>query len=178
MKKIVLYTIVLAAGLLSISSCAKDEIGGTATEAMAGEWYVTAVAIDGNGEVVYEDADLFDIGHFHLDTYNTASNGTTEMWIDDNTNFWEFKIKIKIDLAAKTFQATDVPNEYYSDPEDCLVTISNGKILPGAATTPSKMPADSIVFNVSFSDDLYPAAYGYAEYRISGYRYTGFVNDD
>jgi hypothetical protein len=175
MKKTVLYTIALAATLF-IAACEKEDIGGAASEAMAGEWYVTAAAIDGNGDVV--DEDFFGIGRFHLDTYNTASNGTTEMWIDDNTNFWEFKIKIKIDLAAKTFQATDVPNEYYSDPEDCLVTISNGKILPGAATTPGKMPADSIVFNVSFSDDPYPAAYGYAEYRISGYRYTGFVNDD
>jgi hypothetical protein len=175
MKKIVLYTIALAATLF-IAACEKEDIGGAASEAMAGEWYVTAAAIDGNGDVV--DEDFFGIGRFHLDTYNTASNSATEMWIDDNTNFWEFKIKITVDLATKTFQATDARNEHYPNPEDCLVTISNGKILYGAATTPGKMPADSIVFNVSFSDDTYPATYGYAEYRIAGYRYTGFVNDD
>jgi hypothetical protein len=176
MKKIILYTIAL--GLLLATSCKKDEIGGTATEAMAGEWYVTITAIDGNGNVVYEDADLFGIGNFHLDTYNTSSNNSTEMWIDDNTNFWEFKTKINVDLSTKTFQTADAPNEYYANPEDCLITISNGKILTGAATTPGKSPADSIVFHVSFSDDTYPAVYGYAEYRISGYRYTGLVNDD
>ncbi|MDR3188200.1 MAG: hypothetical protein LBT94_03325 [Prevotellaceae bacterium] len=161
-----------------MTSCEKEEAGGTATEAMAGEWYVTAVAVDESGEVVYEDEDLFGIGHFHLDTYNTSANTSTEMWIDDNTNFWEFKVKIKVDLASKTFGATDAQNAHYDNPEDCLVTITNGKILYGAATTPSKMPADSIVFNVTFSDDDYPAQYGYASYRISGYRYTGFENDD
>jgi hypothetical protein len=177
MKKILLYTIILVAGLLLLS-CEKEEAGGTATQALAGEWYVTVVAVDANGEVVYEDADLFDIGHFHLDTYNTSSNSTTEMWIDDNANFWEFKTKINVDLGAKTFQIADALNDRYAVPEDCLITITNGKILYGAATTPSKMPADSIVFNVSFSDDPYPAILGYANYRIAGYRYTGFTNDD
>jgi hypothetical protein len=174
MKKILLYTIAWAAGLFLITSCEKEEAGGTAAKALAGEWYVTVTAVDDNGGVVYEDEDLFGIGHFHLDTYNTSSNSDTEMWIDDNENFWEFKTKINIDLAAKTFQTTDAQNEYY----DCKVTISNGKILYGAATTPSKMPADSIVFNISFDDDPYPGAYGYANYRIAGYRYTGFENDN
>jgi hypothetical protein len=173
MKKIFLYAIALATGLFA-TSCEKEGPGGTATEAMAGEWYVTAVAVDANGEVVYEDDDLFGIGHFHLDTYHTASNSETEMWIDDNENFWKFKAKISVDLASNTFQAANAQNEYY----DCQVSIANGKILPGAATTPSKMPADSIVFNVSFSDDDYPSEFGYVRYRIAGYRYTGFVNDN
>lgn len=174
MKKILL---IIAAGVL-MAACAKDEIGGAATEALAGEWYVTAVAIDGNGEVVYDAAELFGIGHFHLDTYNTSSNSATEMWIDDNGSFWEFKTKMSVDLASKTFQTADAPNAYYPNPEDCLITITNGKILNGAATTPGKMPADSIVFHVSFSDDSYPGMYGYTQYRIAGYRYTGLVNDD
>jgi hypothetical protein len=179
MKKIFLYTMILASGLFA-ASCEKDEVGGTATEDMAGEWYVTVTAVDENDNVVYEDADLFGIGNFHLDTYNTAANGTSEMWIDDNEIFWGFKVKINIDLAAKTFHVAAAQNlsPVYSDPEECLVTITNGKILYGAATTPSKMPADSIVFNVSFSDDNPPEVNGYANYRISGYRYTGFKNDE
>lgn len=157
-----------------ITSCEKETPGGTATESLAGEWYVTVVAVDENDGVLYEDEDLYGIGHFLLDTYNTSSNSDTEMWIDDNTNFWEFKTKIKVDLATQTFQATDAQNEYY----DCKVTISNGKILYGAATTPSKMPADSIVFNVTFNDDDNVEAGYWHAYRISGYRYTGFKNDD
>ena len=48
----------------------------------------------------------------------------------------------------------------------------------GAATTPSGMPADSIVFIVTFDDDDYPEAFGYYGYRVSGYRYTGFAADN
>jgi len=46
------------------------------------------------------------------------------------------------------------------------------------ATTPSGMPADSLVYYVSFSDDENPAAYGYAKYKVSGYRRTGFASDE
>ena len=70
----------------------------------------------------------------------------------------------------------------------CNITITDGKILKGAATTPSGMPADSIVFYVEFDDDytlddegnvVYaPEYYGFKNYRVSGYRYTGFTNDD
>ena len=81
------------------------KLEGTATQDMAGEWYVTAAAVDASGNVV--DPDFFGLGHFHLDTYNTSSNSKTEMWIDDNGNFWEFKNKINVDLKAMTFQATD-----------------------------------------------------------------------
>ena len=155
-----------------MTSCQKDEIGGTETQTMAGDWYVTADAIDSAGNVVYTD--FFGLGHFHLDTYNTSSNSTTEMWINDNGNFWDFKAKMNIDLKAMTFQATDTQNEAY----DSKLTITEGKILYGAATTPSGMPADSIVFKVSFNDDTYPAKYGYKEYRVAGYRYTGFTKDN
>lgn len=172
MKKTFLYMAILVSSILFFTSCQKDEIGGTATQDMAGEWYVTAAAVDASGNVV--DPDFFGLGHFHLDTYNTSSNSKTEMWIDDNGNFWEFKNKINVDLKAMTFQAIDAQNVSY----DSKVTITNGKILLGAATTPSGMPADSIVFNVTFNDDTYPADYNFDSYRVAGFRYTGFTKDN
>lgn len=175
MKKTILYVILLVCGLVFLPSCEKDEIGGTETEQMAGQWYVVADAIDANGNVVYTDDELFGIGHFHLDTYNLSSNSPTEMWIDDGGNFWDFKTKINVDLKSMTFSSTaDSQNVSY----DSKLTIKDGKILKGAATTPSGMPADSIVFTVSFDDDPYPSQLGYAAYRIAGYRYTGFAGDD
>lgn len=174
MRKILLYLLVSVSSFALFTSCEKDEIGGVATEKMAGEWYVVADAVDENGEIVYKDEDLFGIGYFHLDTYNLASNSTTEMWINDNGNFWDFKNKINIDLKDLTFSISDAQNEAY----DSKVTIEDGKILLGAATTPSGMPADSIVFTVTFNDDDYPEAYGYYGYRVSGYRYTGFEADN
>jgi hypothetical protein len=175
MKKLFLYAVVLFSSFLFIvTSCKKDEIGNTATEKMAGEWYVTVDAVDANGGVVYEDADLYGIGKFHLDTYNTSSNSTSEMWINDNGNFWDFQTKMNIDLNAMTFQATDAQNIAY----DSKLTITNGKILYSATTTPSGIKADSIVFNVIFDDDTAPADYGFDTYRVAGFRYTGFTKDN
>lgn len=174
MKKILIYTVVLVVSLFFTVSCEKEEIGGTATEEMAGEWYVTVVAVDADGNVVFEDDDLFGIGNFHLDTYNTSSNSPTEMWVDDHGNFWDFKVKAIADLGTKNFQGTDLQNEYY----DVLVNISDGEIIYDAATTPGGMPADSIMFNVTFGDDTYPEDFGFDTYRVAGYRYTGLTNDD
>jgi hypothetical protein len=172
MKKTI-YLLMGLAGLL-FTSCEKDEIGGTATESMAGEWYVTADAVDDAGNVVYED--LFGLGNFMLNTYNTASNASDKLYVDDRGNFWEFKLRVNCDLSSLTFQSNGgVANEAY---DGCDVTISGGKILPKAATNPHGTAADSIVFYVSFSDDEYPDAYGYAKYKISGYRYTGLTSDD
>ena len=80
-----------------------------------------------------------------------------------------------LDLNALTFSGDKVTNVAIAGE---TFTLTNGKILKGAATTPSGMPADSIVFEVKFSDDKYPATYGYDRYRVSGYRYTGLVNDE
>lgn len=174
MNKRIFAGILIMAFVIPFTGCEKDEIGGVATEKMAGEWYVVADAVDAEGNVVFEDADLFGIGYFHLDTYNTSSNSLTEMWINDNANFWDFKARINIDFEAMTFAAANVDNQAY----ESKVTIENGKILLGAATTPSGMPADSIVFTVTFDDDPYPEAYEYYGYRVSGYRYTGFEADN
>jgi len=174
MKKIFLYTAVLIASLLFVTSCEKEKIGNTATEKMAGEWYVTVVGVDANGKVVIEDADLYGLGKILLDTYNTSANSATEMWINDNNNFWNFKTKMTVDLKTLTFQATDVQNVAY----DSKLTITDGKILYGAATTPSGVRADSIVFKVTFSDDTTPADKGFAAYRVAGFRFTGFTKDN
>lgn len=160
-------------GLLSLlvfvlAGCEKDEIGNTATVSLAGEWYVTVDAVDEGGNVTVEDC--YGLGHIHMNTYNTAANTPTEMYVDDIENFWDFKVRVKSDVNALTF-ATEgaVANEKY----ECNVTIDGGKILLGAATTPHGTPADSIMYYVSFSDDE-PGM----RYKVSGYRYTGLAVDD
>ena len=96
------------------------------------------------------------------------------MWVDDEGHFWEYKVKATVDYKARTFSADAVQNLYY----DCLVTIKNGKVLENAAKTPSGMPADSIVYFVSFNDDTNPEDYGFSNYKISGFRRSGFSGDD
>ena len=126
MKKLI-YSLIMCAGVL-FTSCEKDEVGNTATEALAGDWYVTVDIVDDAGNTLAEDP--FGLGHTFLFTYNTAANIPTEMYV--------------------------------------------GRVLPQAATTPSGMPADSIVLYVSFSDDENPGT----KYKVSGYRYTGFTADE
>ena len=79
-----------------------------------------------------------------------------------------------VDLKTLSFQATDVQNVAY----DSKLTIKDGKILYGAATTPSGARADSIVFKVTFSDDTKPADMGFAAYQVAGFRYTGLTKDN
>ena len=164
MKK---YLILLVAAIaFSFTGCQKDtEPGGTSVQDMAGEWWVTAEYQDAG---VWTDAG---VGHFKLSTYNTAANLSTEMWVNDHGSFWNFKSVVKVDYAAKTFLTTDsVTTNSASYPTE-KVLITAGKVLKGAAKTPSKTAADSIVFTTVFNDD--PTVY-----KISGFRRTGFPADD
>ena len=177
MKK-VLYFAALLFGL-TLTSCEKEEMGGTATEATAGQWYVTVDAADENGNLVEGLEDLFGLGRVVMLTYNTSANNPNEMIVDDIANFWKFKVKVACDQQALTFQTnTTENNNLVSGYEDINVQISGGKILPQAGRQNNGSPADSIVFYVSFSDDEYPAAYGYKNYRVSGIRYSGLEEND
>ena len=166
-------------GILSIcllASCKKEEIGGTSTEAMAGEWVIEAYdAVDASGNVKYEDP--YGGADSRVWTYNTADDNGTEMFISDVENdgdyrFWEYKCKIKVDLASMTFSATGADDLM----NGIKIDITDGKITPGAAKTPSGMPADKIEFYIVFEDDdnagsAWDKLYGH------GYRYTGFDAD-
>ena len=59
MKKAI-YLLMLVVSMV-FTSCEKDEIGGTATEALAGEWYVRLDCVDASGNVVYTGEEFFGI---------------------------------------------------------------------------------------------------------------------
>ncbi len=177
MKKLVYFAALLLTTVFA--SCEKEEIGGTATQATAGQWYVTVDAADGNGNVVEGLEDMFSLGRVTMLTFNTAENNPKEMIVSDIGNFWDFKVKVATDQQTLTFQTnTKENNNLVPKYEDINVTITNGKIMPKAGRQNNGSPADSIVFYVSFSDDPYPAAYGYANYRVSGIRYSGLEEND
>lgn len=183
MKKNLYITIIALCTLFT--SCEKDEIGGTATEAMAGQWYVQVDAVDAQGQVVFPD--VYNLGNFLVLTYNASSNTADTLFVDDLKNFWNFQVKASCNISAKTFGNSDYVSNYKYD---CGIKLTDGKILNGAATTPSGAVADSIVFYVEFDDDFteYPSKsgnyiytpdlMGFEKYRISGYRYTGLAADD
>lgn len=181
MKK--LFFAICALATLTFASCEKEPIGGTATEKMAGQWYVQVDGYDTTGDsVVIED---FNGGRFLLLTYNTAANEPNKLFINDQAGFWDFIVRVDCDLNKMTFGSPEsLQNESY----DCKVSLTNGKIVLGGTKTPSGQVADYIQFDINFDDDdlanygmpgvSYGDYYGFNVYRVSGWRYTGFANDE
>ncbi len=165
MKKIIV--LLLSTMAIGAISCKRDlpDPGRTALQNASNGWWVT-VSIDGTPVT----------DPFFFSTYNTASNSDS-IWLDDLANFWEFKIKTKIDYTNLTFSATQVENDYYQS----QVTIKNGKIFPKAGHTASGTATDSLYMEASFSDEtdqagnLTPYA---TTFVISGTARTGFIEDD
>jgi len=162
MKKVLyLATLLLC---MAFTACEKEEIGGTATESLAGQWYVQANVVTASGV----EEDPYEIGRFQINTYNTAANNANEIWIDDNKNFWDFKIKASADVNGLTFSATNAANAKY----DCTVTVTNGKITKLGGKQNNGSPADYITMDVEFSDE--PGTI----YRLEGVRYSGLTEND
>lgn len=170
MKKI--FYILSIVSVCLLASCKKEEIGGTATQEMAGQWSVTC---DGFANGAVQDEDIYGMGNFLVFTSNTAANKPTEMYLTDDPDnkFWDFKCKIEVDLATLTFSATNADNLNYP----CKITVTGGKIVKNGTKTPSGMPADYIEFHVIFDDDDHVGA-DYDDLFFHGFRYTGFAADE
>ena len=151
MKKVLYFATLLLC--MAFVSCQKEEIGGTATENLAGEWYVQANVVE-NGEVI---EDPYGLGRFKIMTYNTSANNANEIWIDDVKNFWNFKVKATADNQRG---------------DEITVNITNGKINKNGGAQNNGSPADYITMDVEFSDD--PGTI----YRLEGVRYSGLVEND
>ena len=165
MKKYISIAFAAVAMCIGFAGCSvetDEEPGGTNIEKMAGRWEVTVSIVDQAGNTLAELGDMD-----ALMTYNTADNSTDKMWITDSNDFWAFTMKVDIDYKARTFSCNQVD---YDAKGSGQATITNGKILEGAAKNLHGMPNDSIVFDITFSDDEEPGTI----YRIAGQRYTGF----
>ena len=164
MKKVLyLATLLLC---MTFTACQKEEIGGTATQNLAGEWYVKANVVNADGSVI---EDPYNLGRFLILTYNTTANNPNEIWIDDITNFWNFKVKATGDVNSLTISAASAQNQRG---DEITVNITNGKILKNGGVQNNGSPADYISIDVEFSDD--PGTI----YRLEGVRYSGLAEND
>lgn len=187
MKKYISLSMLAAMFLFAACDVETDvEPGGTAVEKAAGFWTVTTSESVDEYLYVYENTgsmpdesniekweweDLFGYGSSTISTYNTAANVATEIWFDDS-NFFGAKIKADLDYENLTFSAKATDNTA----ADGQVRIISAKILPGAATTPSGVAADSIVVYTQITGNSYTSQLTYVKY--SGFRYTGFAADE
>lgn len=181
-------------------------------------WDSSTIKFDGNWYVSYDHETLgrdpFDYGLTPLYSFNTAANDGKEIWITDEGNFWDYKVRIPVDQGDVTFGsdqavdniATKIPTDTIpvaNGEPDYLITpdtiktvdgktdsllilyryhqtkVVNGKIFLEAVTLPSGAIADSIYFEVWFEDIEYPPYLGPNDiFMVSGYRQTGFPEDD
>jgi hypothetical protein len=102
-------------------------------------------------------------------TYNTSANNPNEIFVDDQGNFWDFKIKAAAELNGLTFSAIDAQNMKY----DCTVSVTNAKIVKNGGVQNNGSPADLISMDVTFSDDDDALVY-----HLEGVRYSGLKEND
>lgn len=164
MKKVLYLATMLLC--MAITSCQKEDIGGTATESLAGQWYVQANMVNADGSVI---EDPYGLGRFQILTYNTSANNPNEIWIDDIKNFWNFKVKANGDINTLTFGAASAENQRG---DEITINITNGKIIKNGGMQNNGSPADYITMDVEFSDD--PGTI----YRLEGVRYSGLAEND
>lgn len=163
MKKLII-SLFICLPIFFISCDSETDPGGTEVEKMAGDWVVTWE--------YQEDGKWVDMlgGTVLLNTYNTAANVPTEMWLKEGYIINK-AFKVNIDYKARTFAGRETM-KVKSAPfkADIEFTYEDGKIIEGAATTPRGMPADSIVFYIKIKDD--------DTYKVAGFRRTGFEEDE
>lgn len=182
MKKILIGTFLAAFSGMVLLSCDSDDpnIGRTAGQEIAGEWWVT-YTVDG------EDAGG---GYSEIITSNTAANVNTEMLLSDvvtataaTGNFWTYKIKLPIDPSTKKFSADEVASTalFRGEPTETKVIVNNGQIFLKGGRSKTGVETDSIYFEVQFSDETdalnNPIPY-HTTFVVSGHRRTGFTEDD
>lgn len=176
MKKYI-YMLAMLLAAASLSSCEKEDVGATAVVDLAGEWIVTVDAVDASGEVVGED--FFGIGQFLLLTYNDNSNAADKLVVDDMGQFWGMTAVLGANLSNLTFGGTAYIYDDEDTGEEVTATVADGRVVINGTLSPYyQRPVDAIEFYVNFSDDPYPAMYGFDRYLVHGFRRTGFVGED
>lgn len=152
--------LIFAAALMQLTACdlgKEPEVGGVLLQEMCGEWWI---------KVYYEGNAL--TGYNLMSTFNTAANSDKDIFIDDH-ELWPFKVHATADLGSMVLSGSNLDNLY---DESITVNILEGKIIKAAATTSGGNKTDSIYLRMEFADD--PGT----EYVYSGYKRTGFLEDE
>ena len=161
--------------MLLINGCRKEidtikkvNPGNSATYPLNGEYFVvTDIATIANGDTTWTP-DVFGIGYQKIMLYNTASNRSDSIWIDDLTNTWSYKVRISCNPDQKTFHVNDGTELYNGD----NTTITNGKLILNMGKSKAGNKTDSIYMLIQWASD--PTNL----YRVSGVRRTGFQEDE
>lgn len=170
MRKYLLYITFLA---LIFSACdIKDdfEVEKSKVVDATGQWFVMY-----NHPTFGEDP--FGVGFTALKTFNTSADDGKEIWLTDEGNFWNYKVKIPVNINDLTFGSENIVTNAV-DGYDIKVTIKNGKIIKNASVQPSGATTDSIYFELWFEDLEDATEIPNDKLLVSGFRRTGFLEDE
>jgi hypothetical protein len=167
MKKILIFAAIIGITLVACDKKADFQVEKAVTVEAAGQWWVQY-------DHAKFGADPFGAGYTKLLTFNTSANNATEMWISDEGSFWDYKLKMNINLDKLNFTAdgTSVSSS------GIKVKIMNGGIYPKMVKLPSGTMADSIHFEIWFEDLEGETGIANDKLIVHGYRHTGFTEDN
>jgi hypothetical protein len=177
MKNIKQILIIALVAIVAMACRKTEEPGGTALQAMCGEWQIYIVEWDGAHN--YEKD-----GPFKLLTSNTSANVNNKMRIA----FDRYNFAVDCNLAAETFSVANSKSVVWSTdkPLEANATVTGGKITRGVVTVPSgTVKQDKIEMAVALGEliridnDTTRVLIKPAEtVTIVGYRRTGFLEDE
>src|SRR6187551_1635073 len=105
-NKLLILFAFLSIGFASCDLGDDPAIGGTATKALAGEYFVQLLSAPGGD--VYVDYTQWTIS-------NTAANVADKIRISDNGNVWDFSGVFNADVNALTFSGTSIANPSFAE---------------------------------------------------------------
>lgn len=177
------------------------DIGGTATAKLSGEYFVSLDQFDGTDWV----DDVYSLGYVKIMVYNTASNRSDSVWIDDLNN-WPMKIRSKVTVSDKSFTKTENEVSRYlftksltslkagdtmalklAYPVDVVITPLGGNKFSFAGREILQVNNGVVVFGTKTpqgnpTDSIMVEFGGTSDpgvrYRYAGYRRTGFLEDE
>lgn len=155
MKKLLMYTLLVATIATGCETLPDAEIKLSPVYPISGEWWVKYEFDDGSGVI----DDYYGVGYTRLLTFNTAANTPDSVWMTDEGNFWDFKVKVPINVKARTFAVTDGEDLSYGDD----TTISNGLVT-------ERSDGDEFHMEIQWASD--PTT----TYVVSGRRVKGFLD--
>ncbi len=170
MKKNIL---ILAVSLLFVMvACKTEDIdpGAAANNELSGEWYV-------HYDHSVFGADPFGVGYSRILTSTTADESATDLIITDEANFWDYRVKARMEVSSMSFGSSDTLVSFV-DGYDIKVLVRNGRVIEDAVTTAAGVQADSIYFEIWFEDLDGATGIVSDTLFVSGYRRTGFTEDE
>lgn len=158
-NKLLILIAFLSIGFVSCDLGDDPDIGGTATQALAGEYFVQLFSEPGGD--LYVDYTLVTIS-------NTAANTADKIRLKDDEHIWGFNSEFNADVNNRTFSGDVAPNALYSISEPAaspfqpigtidtagtdfpkFMTITGGGVFLGEADVPSGTTADSVAFSAT-----------------------------